>query len=298
MFLVSTVISNYVFNYLTRGFYFVNSVWMGALFLLFMTTLVYEIVRIFYSANSRMAAFIILGVVGLLTLFSLAMAQFTQVKTVNIPFDTKLTAVQLSDIHVGNLYNDKFLKRLVDETNELEPDIVFITGDSVSGSAALRPGMFDELKNLKAPAYFVYGNHEYYEDKAKFKEEFKSTGIPVLEDEIVDFKGLQIVGLDYEEGRNYSKVFNNLKIDWNKPTIVLNHVPKGIEQMKKGVMLSGHTHAGQIIPFNFFVKLQFKYVKGLYKVGDSYLYVSPGTGTWGPPMRLGSRSEITLLRLG
>jgi predicted MPP superfamily phosphohydrolase len=210
----------------------------------------------------------------------------------------RLRAVQLSDIHIGSVHNSNYLQSIVEKTNALNPDVVFITGDLVDGSAPMHAGMFDELKGLKAPAYMILGNHETYEGVPEFLEIVKTTGIPVLRDEAVEFKGVQIVGLDFKDERGNASRQYLKTVDYSKPTIVLHHIPVGVDEMKSGVMLSGHTHNGQIIPWNLFVRMAFKHVHGLYKTGDAYIYVSPGTGTWGPPMRLGSWNQITLLEFG
>jgi len=95
-------------------------------------------------------------------------------------------------------------------------------------------------------------------------------------------------------------VLSSLKIDMEKPSIMLYHLPREIKTVAKagiGLQLSGHTHAGQMFPFNYLVRLMFKYMHGIYKYDGTYLHVSSGTGTWGPPMRLGSRCEITVIIL-
>ncbi|MBX4212191.1 metallophosphoesterase, partial [Candidatus Pacearchaeota archaeon] len=114
-------------------------------------------------------------------------------------------------------------------------------------------------------------------------------------------KDIQIVGVDYSDSKGYlGEILPKISIDKNKPSILLYHPPASLDYIEKkgiGLQLSGHTHNGQIFPFNLFVKLIFPYVMGLYKGKEASIYVSPGTGTWGPPMRLGSRSEITLIHL-
>jgi uncharacterized protein len=118
---------------------------------------------------------------------------------------------------------------------------------------------------------------------------------------MVECKGIQVIGSEYSFDQNHmKKVINELKIRNDMPSIVLNHLPREIESAAEagiGLQLSGHTHAGQMFPFNYLVRLMFKYMHGLYNYQGTYLYVSPGTGTWGPPMRLGSRCEITYITL-
>ena len=132
-------------------------------------------------------------------------------------------------------------------------------------------------------------------------EVLKTTNINVLRNEMVEFEGLQIVGVGYSTQRNYLKtVLPGLKIDKSKPSLLMYHVPIEVEFANEAgidLQISGHTHKGQIFPLNFFGKLVFPYFNGLYEYNGTQVYVSPGTGTWGPPMRSGSRSEITLINL-
>ena len=114
-------------------------------------------------------------------------------------------------------------------------------------------------------------------------------------------KGIQFVGIGYSDDKKLiKKKLGRLKIAKNKPSVLLYHVPLGMEHAKKkgiDLQLSGHTHKGQVFPFNYLVMIEFRYLAGLYDIDGMKLYVSPGTGTWGPPMRLGSRNEITVLKL-
>jgi uncharacterized protein len=297
-FILFNVISRSYHNGLVRALYGVSSAWLGIMFFSLFLFLAYEFVRIFYKGNTHAIALSIIAVVATISIFAIIAGQIVTVKRIQVPFDAKLKAVQLSDIHVGSVHNSGYLKGIVEKTNAQKPDVVFITGDLVDGSAPMHEGMFDELKGLNAPAYLVLGNHEYYEGVPEFLEIFKSTKIPVLRDEAVEFNGIQIVGADYKDERGNGTRKYLASIDYSKPTIVLNHIPVGVEEMRSGVMLSGHTHNGQIYPWNIFVSMAFKYVHGLYNVGDAQIYVSPGTGTWGPPMRLGSFNQITLLEFG
>jgi predicted MPP superfamily phosphohydrolase len=147
----------------------------------------------------------------------------------------------------------------------------------------------------------VTGNHERYEGIELVVDALKGTGVRVLRDEVVNTHGIQLVGVDDPgDFPRKNHVLARLNISDGKPSVLMQHTPGAVKDAQGAgidLMLSGHTHNGQIIPFNYIVKLFFPYIQGLYRIGEMHLYVSPGTGTWGPPMRLGSRSEITLLRL-
>lgn len=286
-FIISNLLIWEYYGILTRVLYTLASVWMGFIFILFSLLLVYEFIRPFF-----ILPVLYIGVI--VSIYSIINSFFVAVKKIKIKSDKQLRAVLLTDIHVGTIKNQEFLKKIVDKTNALNPDVVFITGDIVAGSAPLRPHMFISLKDIKAKTYFVTGNHEIYEGADEVIKILDETNVDVLRNKIVDFKGYQIIGLDF--GTDLTAI-KNIK----KNSIVLNHQPTQFEYAaSKGakLMLSGHTHNGQIFPFNLLVRLQYKYVTGLHKIKDSFLYVSPGTGTWGPPMRLGSRNEITLIEMG
>jgi len=277
---------------------------MGVLFLLFSSLLVYELIRLFVVIPKFYAGVGILLLVVLISLYALINASFVITKNVDVTLEglkSDLKVVQLSDIHVGTVRKTKFLERIVFRTNELNPDVVFITGDLVDGSGPLHKGMFDALKELKAPAFFVIGNHEVYEGLDKVFELLSDTSIKVLRNEVVVFKDVRIVGVDYSESKAYlGNVLEKLDINKTKPAILLFHNPISLDAAANNgidLQLSGHTHNGQLFPFSLLVKLVYKYSVGLHNYKDMQIYISPGTGTWGPPMRLGSRNEITVINL-
>jgi uncharacterized protein len=201
--------------------------------------------------------------------------------------------------------DDAFLEKISRMTNKVNPDFTVITGDLVDGSAPLHKGMLSPINKIKSPVFYSTGNHEMYEGIDKVLKIVKETKIKYLGNKKIIFKGLQIIGIDYSDEKDYSdKLFStilkNLKIEKNKPSILLYHLPLKLEKLDKAginLHLAGHTHNGQIFPFNLFAKLQFKYIYGLHKFGNANQYISSGTGLWGPPMRILSKSEIVLIKL-
>ncbi|MFC1752579.1 metallophosphoesterase [Thermoproteota archaeon] len=296
------ILERFFQNIITRILYAIASLWMGIGLFLLCTLLVYEIIRPFYQIPY--AGIIILSIVGLLSVFSIINAMFLHVEEVEVPIQglkKEMKVVQLSDIHVGTIRNSAFLQKIAEKTNELEPDIVMITGDLVDGTAALHESMFSGFDKCKAPVFFVSGNHETYEGLGKVYKLLNETKIRPLKNEVVVFDGIQVVGIEFSEDRaNTQKQLSRLKINKSKPAVLMFHGPWGMEDAKNhgiDLQLSGHTHNGQIYPFHFFVWLVLKHLRGLYDYDGMYLHVSPGTGTWGPYMRLGSMNEITVLNL-
>lgn len=290
-------IENRMPNLITKIIYTISALWMGILLFLFITLLLYEMIRPFYTLPY--AGFIILTITLILSTISIMNALTISIKHIEIPFKKNVTIAQISDLHIGTIRNSAYLRRIAEKINEEDPDIVMITGDLVDATAPLHKSMFSPFNQLRAPVYFVSGNHEMYEGLDKVYELFNGTKITPLKNEAVTFDGIQIVGIEFSQNKTYlAEQLSKIKI--SKPSILMYHPPIGMEDAKKAgisLQLSGHTHDGQIFPFNLIVQLFFNKINGLYDLGNFYLYVSPGTGTWGPYMRLGSRNEITILKL-
>ncbi|MFO7710876.1 MAG: metallophosphoesterase [Candidatus Woesearchaeota archaeon] len=282
-------------NILSRIFYIISALWLGIFFFSICLLMIYEVVRLFYQVPH--AGLIIVALVSLLTIISIINAAGISIKEVEVPVENleeEVTIVQLSDLHLGAVRNSGFLERVIDKTEELNPDMVLITGDMIDSS--IHEKIFADFERIGAPIYFVAGNHEVYEGIDKVYELINGSNIRVLRNEVVLDGGVQIVGIEYQE----INAIKELDLDRTKPSLLMYHSPEGIGYAKDAgidLQLSGHTHNGQIFPFNLFVRMRYKYIKGLYDLDGMMLYVSPGTGTWGPYMRLGSRNEITDLRL-
>ncbi len=221
--------------------------------------------------------------------------------------------VQLTDIHVGPTIGRAFIEQLVRKTNAASPDLIVITGDLVDGSVEELGPLVEPLRGLRAPdgVFFVTGNHEYYSGADAWIAFVESLGIRVLRNERLALRdggagGLDLAGVDdwgakellLHHGPDLPKALAGR--DEARAVVLLAHQPKAVvEAAEKGVdlVLSGHTHGGQMFPFNYLVSLQQPFVEGLHRVDGTQIYVSRGTGYWGPPMRLGAPAEITHLVL-
>ncbi|HSN14638.1 MAG TPA: metallophosphoesterase, partial [Anaeromyxobacteraceae bacterium] len=225
-----------------------------------------------------------------------------------------LTIVQISDLHVGPTIRQREVDRVVEQANALKGDLVAITGDLVDGTVGELGAIVARLGRLRARhgVHFVTGNHEYYSGVEDWERFLPRIGIRVLRNERVEIGDaggrIDLAGVDdwqagrYARGHGYDLGKALAGRDPERALVLLAHQPHGVEEAVKagvGLQLSGHTHGGQIFPFNFAVRAAFKYVKGLYPVngGEANVYVSRGTGYWGPPMRLGVPPEITRITL-
>ncbi|MES1204544.1 MAG: metallophosphoesterase [Pseudomonadota bacterium] len=224
-----------------------------------------------------------------------------------------MTLVQLTDLHIGPTIRRRELASLVQRTNEIAPDVVVITGDLVDGGV-------DELRDSVAPladlrakhgVFFVTGNHEYFSGASAWVREISDLGIRVLRNERVTIgpaeSGFQLAGVDDRSAARYPQDGHGEDLakalagrDTNRAVVLLAHQPRTVLDSAKldvDLQLSGHTHGGQIWPFGFLVRLQQGFLAGLGRHGDTFIYVSRGTGYWGPPMRLVAPAEITQIVL-
>jgi uncharacterized protein len=224
------------------------------------------------------------------------------------------TLVQLTDLHIGATKSQAFGEDVVRRTNALHPDIIVLTGDIVEGRFGSVRADVQVLAGLRARlgVYMVTGNHEYYSGVHEWLPELERLGIKILRNRhvILDADkdgGWVLAGIDDwngasvepGEGPNMGQALRG--IDPLRPVVLLSHQPRVMLQAAQagvGLVLSGHTHGGQIWPFGLAVRLQqHSFLTGPYRVKNSQLYVNPGTGYWGPPMRLGTRAEITHITL-
>ena len=220
--------------------------------------------------------------------------------------------VQISDIHVNPTFRRAAVEEIVAVVNTLDADIVVLTGDLVDGSVAQLGSDVAPLKQINSVSgnFFVTGNHEYYSGVIEWIEEVKRLGFTVLLNEhLVITRGrtrLLLAGVTDYRGGNFlpghrsdpQKALNGAPPADAK--ILLAHQPKNIFDAARAgydLQISGHTHGGQFFPWNLLVGFAQPYVSGLHTHQNTRIYVSRGTGYWGPPLRVGSPSEITLIKL-
>lgn len=218
--------------------------------------------------------------------------------------------VALSDLHMGAQRRASWLSGRVEQINALKPDAVLMLGDLVEDDPVRDPQLAPVLRALRAPlgVWAVTGNHEYYGEVNSTMREFSAGGVRWLRDQTTPLApGLTLLGLDdigraRKSGANVAKGLAAAPQPGQGATILLAHIPAPelvarASQAGVSLMLSGHTHGGQIWPFEYLVRRQFPHVVGLHQEGQMQLLISRGAGSWGPRMRLWQRGEILKITL-
>lgn len=276
--------------------------WLGICFIAFTLLLPAELIL----ATGLIMSQTIGQSVGALTIgitaYSIYNAMHLHVHEVNLQAPAALRGtrlVQISDVHIGSR-QPGFLRPIVNRINDLQPDYTLITGDLIDmagiGEADLAP-----LREIESPVLFCIGNHERYVDLEEICTRLQNLGIEVLRNRSVSKNDIQFIGIDDAERKDQvARQLANIATSPDAYRVLLYHRPDSAAAAAAwgtDLMLTGHTHRGQIFPFNLLVKRVFPKLYRSYEVDGMTLYVSPGTGTWGPVMRLGSKCEITAFNL-
>ncbi|MFJ9039179.1 metallophosphoesterase [Streptomyces sp. NPDC102406] len=212
----------------------------------------------------------------------------------------------VSDIHLGPVLGRGFAERVVETVNATQPDLIAVVGDLVDGSVADLAPAVAPLARLRARhgTFFVTGNHEYFSGADPWVAHVRELGLRPLENARVELGAFDLAGVNdisgenYGEGPDYAKALGDR--DRSRAAVLLAHQPVMIEEaVRHGVdlQLSGHTHGGQLWPGNFVADAANPTLAGLERYGDTQLYVSRGAGAWGPPVRVGAPSDITVVEL-
>jgi len=317
--------------------YRIFSIWMGVFFYLLCFLAVFEIIygifRLFknkrmpkkiripqrISMPKQTAGMIVILLTILTSTYGVMNAYQVDVVYVDIEVDDLNGGVDiaiLADIHIGSRGGKEYLEDLVEKTNSLEPDIVLIPGDIADSDTVLTEDIFSPLKDLEAPAYFGTGNHELMMEDKGLTSLLNRSGVHIMDNEVIETHGIQLVGLRYmsadgssgedsfaDQGNQTIKsVLPKLNISDGSPVILMHHSPVGINYAQEAgvdLYIAGHTHGGaQIFPLTLLVgPLSYDYYKDHHQYKGMDIYVSEGAGFWFLPMRVGTDTEITIIRL-
>lgn len=316
-FVITNFLAMYYSNTIVRFFYLIAATWLGFLDFIFIACIAVWLV---FFASYR---FVPLQYFGWITGIFFAIAIATGIYGIINANNTRITSVSatlpslpdywkgktvvfVSDIHLGSIRREDFAQKIADKINGLKPDAVFIGGDLFDGGTIDLDDFTVPFSKVSPPdgIYFITGNHEEFRDDTAYLNAVRQAGIKILDGERLTVHGLQIAGVDWKDSEDKSKyaaALDKLDLNPDMPSILLKHSPDNLTQAAaKGISLelSGHTHRGQVFPFNLIVEMVYgEYRYGLREFQKMQVYTSSGVGTWGPPMRVGTISEIVAITL-
>ena len=296
--------------WLLKTMYVAGSVWLVFTLYMVLSLLMADVVRVFVPAFK--CGFWI-ALVFTIVLLACGYVNYRRpvINKLDITLDKPLTSpvkiVAVSDVHLGYATGKERLKEYVKKINEQNPDVVLIAGDLIDNN--VRPlneqHMDEELRELNAPmgVYMVAGNHEYISGIEASKAFIEKANIKLLRDSVVLLSnGLQIVGRDDRHNKRRQPLADVMKkVDDRKAILMLDHQPYQVakkDSMGVDVQISGHTHRGQIFPMNLVVDAMYEQSHGYRKWLHSHVYVSSGLSLWGPPFRIGTRSDMAVITIG
>jgi len=313
----SSIVSEWVYR--------VGAFWLAFMLYFLLLLLLIDLIRIsnyffhflpVFSTTSKLwIGYVVIGIVTLIVLGGYINALTTKVREIPLVIHKKVTGskqmkiLMASDIHLGALVGERQEMKLVRIINEQKPDLVLLCGDLVDGDIGpvLRKNLGKHIQEIRTPlgVYAIPGNHEYIGGIQNTLPYLQSINIQVLRDQIVVLSnGIQLVGRDDRDSRRMGGGGppHELKeltqdLDHSKPIIVMNHQPFHLEEAVEvgaDLHLSGHTHNGQMWPFNYVTDAIFELSWGLKQKGNTIFYVSSGFGTWGPPVRTGNSPEVVV----
>lgn len=312
-FIASIFLGMRYYNIFTRTYSTIAMSWMGFFIYFFLASVIYILEYLFIGDASRCFAFALFGLIILAGIYGVFHKRKLVVKEVKVNISNiydiwlERKIVWISDLHIGQINGKKFVERVIEKLRKISPDILFIGGDLFDGSSA--EGILkciSPFKKLPVPLgmYFVMGNHEGFGNSEIFSKTISDVGIRILNNEKIIIDGLQIVGVDYlntSKESDYKKIIDELKINRNIPSILLKHEPRFInitESAGISLQISGHTHKAQQWPLEYLARLIYgRFTYGLNRLGNTQVYTSSGTGTWGPPIRVGTDCEIIVFKL-
>jgi predicted MPP superfamily phosphohydrolase len=320
-FVLASLRAWYSHHFLVRLFYTISAVWLGlASYFLWAAVLCWIVLGLVrmaglgwpsqYIADVLFGAALLTGVYGIVNAFLLRVTRVS-LALPGLPESWRgRTGALVSDTHLGHVRNGRFIRRLVSRLAALKPDVVFIAGDLYDGTSGdfeklARP--WQELTSAHSPAtvphgvYYIAGNHEEFYSDAEYLGPLLGAGVRELNNEKVEVDGLQVVGVHYRDAAHperYAEILRQAGIDHARASILLLHAPVHLEIAEAAgvsLQLSGHTHGGQFFPYTWIAgRVWGKLLHGLQQWSNLRIFITYGAGTWGPPLRVGTKPEIVL----
>jgi hypothetical protein len=326
MFILGSVLERTFSSAFSEWVYRIGAFWLAFMLYFTIAAVLIDLVRIanyffhflptFSAIMKLRLGLIVVSLVSVVVIAGHINALWINVKEIPLTIHKKVSGASeikillASDIHLGALIGERREMRFLEIIREQKPDIVLLAGDLVDGEIApvLRKNLGRHIQEISTPlgVYAISGNHEYIGGIDKTLPYLKSINIRMLLDEVITLpNGIQLVGrndISSGKGVNERKSLAELTsgLDFSNPVIVMNHQPYDLQEAvesKVDLHLSGHTHNGQLWPFNYLIKSIFELSWGYLQKGNTHFYVSSGYGTWGPPVRVGNRPEVVVFKL-
>jgi len=303
-------------NRIAQWYYAFAAHWFGLVHFLFMGGVAFFFFLVMgnvfgWRVNLPLAGGICFGIFFLLHLYGTWNSGRARVVRVTVPLQNipeywrDHSLVFISDIHLGAIRGAGFVKKIVEKINAVTPAAVMIGGDLYDGVKCDAEALVAPLRDLVTAhgTYYVTGNHEFYGEFGRSVAAITAAGVTILKNETVAIEGMQFTGVDYRDVHkrdDFIKVLDGIALQKNMPSILIKHEPDNLdiaEQKGFSAGFFGHTHQGQIYPLMHITrKIYHGFDYGLRRFKKMWVYTSSGVGTWGPPLRLGTKSEIVVVR--
>ncbi|MCU0822057.1 MAG: metallophosphoesterase [Spirochaetes bacterium] len=327
----SRIIENFSVCMISGALFWIGSFWFGFMLYFFTAAVFFDIIRLSSHLFNFYPSFIINNydwvktIIAVSVIILSAVIQISgydnacrlNIREISMSVPKKAGAIRelriafASDIHLGTIIKNARLERMVTAINGMNPDVIILGGDVFDEDLkpVLHYNLGDILKNLKARygTYAVSGNHEYYGGIDEAVAYLENHGIRVLRDRVVKIDdSFYIAGADDHTKQQFTGIsplpFRDLlkDVDMKLPVILPAHNPKRVREAEESgadLMLSGHTHNGQLWPITYITKTIYEISYGYRKFGDMHVYVSSGYGSWGPPARVGTETEVALIKI-
>jgi len=314
-FFTGFIIVRYSRHPIAQWYYTFSGYWFGLIHFLFVGALAFFVILNIFNILNIAPPLALLGICCFIPFFFLHLygtwnstrAEITRiaVHVDNLPeFWKRNNLLFMSDIHLGAVYGSGFMEKIVKKIGALDVAAVVIGGDLYDGPKCDAESAIASLNDLKPPygVHYITGNHEFYGEFDRFMAAIKAVGINILKNQSIDIEGMRFVGVDYHDTHkreDFVNVLNGIELKKDMPAVLIKHEPDNLDiAAQKGFSLGffGHTHQGQIFPLNHITRrIYHGFDYGYKKFKSMGVYTSSGAGTWGPPLRLGTKSEIVLV---
>ena len=316
-FIAATIAGFRYSNWFLRLVYAVSAAWLGILNFAFFAAVACWLISLpdglaGWPVSRFDLAAVLFGLALAVAVYGLINAAWIRVTRIDLrlphlpPAWRGRTIALVTDLHLGHIAGPGFLSRIIARLRSLQPDVVLIGGDMFDGTTVKLDHLVAPWRNYSAPLGIIYvtGNHDEFAERTIYLDAVRRTGIRVLNNERVVIEGLQIVGVHDAEAGDAAELRGVLRragLNSQQPSILLAHRPENLavaEEAGISLQLSGHTHRGQIWPWNLLVsRIYGPFAYGLRRWNKLQVYTSSGVGAWGPPLRVGTKSEMVLIRL-